>query len=425
MEQTPQVELIKKHKQWFKDLSKYLDEFNFGILKDDITKLEQIYMGGLVKSGYYTETVQGYLLTLKGQFELGINNKQSDKVKELRANKVKLWSFSELEQWNGCQLSYKLQRIDRVPQLHSSYSFYGSLAHDIQEAYVLGNIEYKDMLQQFKTRLERLKTLGVLLPKDRKGGLTIQENYEKCLKDYFRHNYTEISKDVRVEVEVLNQIGEHWILGYIDYLKINRKENGKFYVDIIDFKTSTIFTKEEMKEKARQLILYKILLEKSFPNIVVERVGWDFMKYVNVYYNSKSSKKSRKDNYIEPYYDKLIEELGEEKEKEIKKWIKTKTIPKEYQYLLNVQNCYVYYFVTQEDIDDITTYVENTTKEVELGLEKNEFINRDYVNEQFFCDNLCGFREKCPIINQSNTPQGKSINNILQDILKKRKDKAI
>jgi len=423
MEQTPQVELIKKHKQWFKDLSKYLDEFNFGILKDDISKLEQIYMGGLVKSGYYTETVQGYLLTLKGQFELGINNKQSDKVKELRANKVKLWSFSELEQWNGCQLSYKLQRIDRVPQLHSSYSFYGSLAHDIQEAYVLGNIEYKDMLQQFKTRLERLKTLGVLLPKDRKGGLTIQENYEKCLKDYFRHNYTEISKDVRVEVEVLNQIGEHWILGYIDYLKINRKENGKFYVDIIDFKTSTIFTKEEMKEKARQLILYKILLEKSFPNIVVERVGWDFMKYVNVYYNSKSSKKSRKDNYIEPYYDKLIEELGEEKE--IKKWIKTKTIPKEYQYLLNVQNCYVYYFVTQEDIDDIATYVENTTKEVELGLEKNEFTNRDYVNEQFFCDNLCGFREKCPIINQSNTPQGKSINNILQDILKKRKDKAI
>ena len=422
MEQTPQVELIKKHKQWFKDLSKYLDEFNFGILKDDITKLEQIYMGGLVKSGYYTETVQGYLLTLKGQFELGINNKQSDKVKELRANKVKLWSFSELEQWNGCQLSYKLQRIDRVPQLHSSYSFYGSLAHDIQESYVLGNIEYKDMLEQFKTRLERLKTLGVLLPKDRKGGLTIQENYEKCLKDYFRHNYTEISKDVRVEVEVLNQIGEHWILGYIDYLKINRKENGKFYVDIIDFKTSTIFTKDEMKEKARQLILYKILLEKSFPNIVVERVGWDFMKYVNVYYNSKSSKKSRKDNYIEPYYDKLIDELGEEKEKEIKKWIKTKTIPKEYQYLLSVQNCYVYYFVTQEDIDDITTYVEHTTKEVELGLEKNEFTNRDYVNEQFFCDNLCGFREKCPIINQSNTPQGKSINNILQDILKKRKE---
>lgn len=422
MEQTPQVELIKKHKQWFKDLSKYLDEFNFGILKDDITKLEQIYMGGLVKSGYYTETVQGYLLTLKGQFELGVNNKQSDKVKELRANKVKLWSFSELEQWNGCQLSYKLQRIDRVPQLHSSYSFYGSLAHDIQDSYVLGNIEYKDMLKQFKTRLERLKTLGVLLPKDRKGGLTIQENYEKCLKDYFRHNYTEISKDVRVEVEVLNQIGEHWILGYIDYLKINRKENGKFYVDIIDFKTSTIFTKEEMKDKARQLILYKILLEKSFPNIIVERVGWDFMKYVNVYYNSKSSKKSRKDNYIEPYYDKLIEELGEDKEKEIQKWIRTKTIPKEYQYLLNVQNCYVYYFVTQEDIDDITTYVENTTKDIQATIESGEFSNRDYVNEQFFCDNLCGFREKCPIINQSNTPQGKSINNILQDILKKRKE---
>lgn len=422
MEQTPQVELIKKHKQWFKDLSKYLDEFNFGILKDDITKLEQIYMGGLVKSGYYTETVQGYLLTLKGQFELGVNNKQSDKVKELRANKVKLWSFSELEQWNGCQLSYKLQRIDRVPQLHSSYSFYGSLAHDIQESYVLGNIEYKDMLKQFKTKLERLKTLGVLLPKDRKGGLTIQENYEKCLKDYFRHNYTEISKDVRVEVEVLNQIGEHWILGYIDYLKINRKENGKFYVDIIDFKTSTIFTKDEMKDKARQLILYKILLEKSFPNIVVEKVGWDFMKYVNVYYNSKSSKKSRKDNYIEPYYDKLIEELGEDKEKEIQKWIRTKTIPKEYQYLLNVQNCYVYYFVTQEDIDDITTYVENTTKDIQATIESGEFSNRDYANEQFFCDNLCGFREKCPIINQSNTPQGKSINNILQDILKKRKE---
>lgn len=422
MEQTPQVELIKKHKQWFKDLSKYLDEFNFGILKDDITKLEQIYMGGLVKSGYYTETVQGYLLTLKGQFELGVNNKQSDKVKELRANKVKLWSFSELEQWNGCQLSYKLQRIDRVPQLHSSYSFYGSLAHDIQESYVLGNIEYKDMLKQFKTKLERLKTLGVLLPKDRKGGLTIQENYEKCLKDYFRHNYTEISKDVRVEVEVLNQIGEHWILGYIDYLKINRKENGKFYVDIIDFKTSTIFTKDEMKDKARQLILYKILLEKSFPNIIVERVGWDFMKYVNVYYNSKSSKKSRKDNYIEPYYDKLIEELGEDKEKEIQKWIRTKTIPKEYQYLLNVQNCYVYYFVTQEDIDDITTYVENTTKDIQATIESGEFSNRDYANEQFFCDNLCGFREKCPIINQSNTPQGKSINNILQDILKKRKE---
>ena len=421
MEQTPQVDLVKKHKQWFKDLSIHIDKFNFGILKDDLTKLEQIYMGGLVKSGYFTETVQGYLLTLKGQFELGINNKQSDKIKELRANKVKLWSFSELEQWNGCQLSYKLQRIDRVPQLHSSYSFYGSLAHDIQESYVLGNISYKEMIEQFKTRLERLKTLGVLLPKDRKGGLTIQENYEKCLKDYFRHNYTEITKDIRVEVEVLNQIGEHWILGYIDYLKINRKENGKFYVDIIDFKTSTIFTKEEMKIKARQLILYKILLEKSYPNIVVENIGFDFMKYVNIYFNSKPSRKSRKDNYIEPYYEKLIKELGESMDKEIQKWIRTKTIPQEYQYLINIKNCYVYYYPTQEDIDEITQYVENTTQEVKNGIEKNEFTNRDYANEQFFCDNLCGFREKCPIINQANIPQGKSMNSILQDILKKRK----
>ena len=109
-------------------------------------------------------------------------------------------------------------------------------------------------------------------------------------------------------------------------------------------------------------------------------------------------------------------------EKEIQKWIRTKTIPKEYQYLLNVQNCYVYYFVTQEDIDDITTYVENTTKDIQATIESGEFSNRDYANEQFFCDNLCGFREKCPIINQSNTPQGKSINNILQDILKKRKE---
>lgn len=421
MEQTPIKELARKHKEWLKDMSKYLDEWNFGILKDDLNKLEQIYMSGLVRSGYFTETIQGYLLTLKGQSELKLNQKQSDKVKELRKNKVKLWSFSELEQWNGCALSYKLQRIDRVPQLHSSYSFYGSLAHDIQENYILGNISYKDTVEQLKTRLERLKSLGVLLPKDRKGGTTIQDNYEKCLKDYFRHNYTELNNNVRIEVEVLNQIGEHWILGYIDYLKINRKENGKFYVDIIDFKTSTIYSKDEMREKARQLILYKILLEKSFPNIVVEQVGWDFMKYVNVYYNSKPHRKSRKDNYIEPFYDKLIKELGEDKEQEIQKWIRTKTVPQEYQYLINIKNCYVYYFVTQEDVDEITKYVEDTVNKVEEGIEKQEFPNRDYVNEQFFCDNLCGFREKCPIANLSSVPQGKSVQSILQDILNKRK----
>jgi len=177
-----------------------------------------------------------------------------------------------------------------------------------------------------------------------------------------------------------------------------------------------------MKIKARQLILYKILLEKSYPNIVVENLGWDFMKYVNIYFNSKQSRKSRKDNYIEPYYDKLIKELGEDMDKEIQKWIRTKTIPQEYQYLINIKNCYVYYYPTQEDIDEITQYVENTTQEVKNGIEKNEFTNRDYANEQFFCDNLCGFREKCPIINQSNIPQGKSMNSILQDILKKRKE---
>lgn len=399
-----------------------IDEYGYGVLKEDIDKDFENIFYSLKKENIFTESNLGYITTLKGSSFLGKGTENSKKVLEYRKKGIKIWSFSELDQWKGCQLSYKLQRIDRIQQEHSSYAMYGSLAHDIQEKYILGEIDYKNMLQEFKSRLSRMKALGVFLPKDSKGGTSIQEGYEKAVKDYFKHNYTDITntKNYRVEVEVFESINNNYIIGFIDLLKIKRKVGEVFYCDIIDFKTSTMYSKKEMKERARQLLLYKYLIEKQYPNIKIENIGWDFMKYVNIVYNGKIYTKQRKDSYLEFFRDKLLKQ--EIELETVNKIVRSKTVPQELCGVLHLENCYVYYPYTEKDIEDVIDFVKEVIESVKLGLENKTFAPRDYEKESFFCNNLCGFKNHCPHLDKIGVNRGvKSSAEIMMDILNKVK----
>lgn len=419
-------------------VKKHIDEWNYGILQADLLEEEKNIMNNLVANNYFIiYENKSYLPTPRANYPLlNIKSKNSEKVVNLRKQKTKIYSFSEFNQWKDCNMAYKIQRVDKVQQKPSAYSYYGTLAHDVFEDFILNNTPLKESHKQFIKRLNRLKELGLYLPRDSKGGTAIQDNWESSLNDFFLRNSfnNKRTKSYRTEVEVFNEINNKYIVGFIDLLHYTRKENGIFYVNIYDFKTSSMKTgerqKEDLLDKSRQLLLYKYLLEKTYPNIKVENIGWDFMKYVKLVWKGKEIIYPRKDNYMLKMENRIVKHLGEHQRSYVHDCLEQYEIPREVEDILQVKNCIINYEYTDKEIQDIIDFVnstagdiENTLKVYNMTKDDKQLTTKDYDTDSFFCNNLCAFKNYCPKLKELGvTSLGKDVaQKTMLDILAKAK----
>ena len=98
--------------------------------------------------------------------------------------------------------------------------------------------------------------------------------------DNFRKmDYIGFIQEEKVHFEVSkffkNDIFKDYIFnGIIDFIGIN--EDGT--IDIIDYKTSTMYKGGKLKLHSYQLILYAICLETM--GYKINKIGWNFLKYV-------------------------------------------------------------------------------------------------------------------------------------------------
>lgn len=326
---------------------------------------------------------------------------QYDKLKKLRDNGETVWSISRLNNYNNCPHGYYLTYVaeDRDRGLQNIYSHAGSIFHDtLENLHLDRKLDEQTELNKSLAQVLTDKTFdsNLTFPLSKGGGNTIEENWVNSMT-HFSKNFKRLPNHVETEklfcFEVLPSI---YVQGYIDVITTDDKGN----IIILDWKTSSRFTGEKRKEAGRQLVLYKLALEKVF-GLKVEKVGWYMLKYARVKYG-KSSKMVDRGKWVGQISKQLEEQLiqfyGNEMTANyaLNEAIKSSSLddlPKEIQDYFKIEPLIEYYKVTPELEQELFDYIETTIVGVESEFMFNP-ISIDY-NTYFFCENLCGQREKC------------------------------
>jgi RecB family exonuclease len=192
------------------------------------------------------------------------------------------FSFSKLSTYSHCKYNYFLTYIRHIRGAESIYSSLGTEAHECSQDLVENKINNDIAVERFLTSLEDAETvLGLKFPTE-KSGIT----YKECVT-HFLERYQPKHKIYDIEKGFDTLVGRNKTLvyGFIDLIIHNENNT----LDIVDYKTSSDFTKQDFKKKRMQLLLYaKALMEEGYK---INRLYFNMLKYCNITWQEIDSKK--------------------------------------------------------------------------------------------------------------------------------------
>lgn len=328
-------------------------------------------------------------------------------VEDLTAKGLKVYSFSKLGTFNNCQYEYYNTYILKNNGLENCYTILGSTIHNGIESVYLGEQDETTFQNHYYNKLTELELLGIDFPNEK-----IKANWVSDV-NHFYENFKKIDRKMLLEKHIVFEVTDGiWIQGYID--AISPSDLGKPYIDILDWKTSSRFTGKKLTEAGRQLLMYKVGLERT-SNFKVNKVAWFMIKYIYVCSSAKSKVKKKMCNR-----GKWVKEMRGTLEKDL---LKLQMDAFEIELLLDqavednnisclpeairnkywLEDCIVEYEITEERINECKEYIKNTVNLIENKNAENEIewepieINS---KSSFYCSVLCGHRKKCKFYKQ-------------------------
>lgn len=344
------------------------------------------------------------------------------RLEELKEQGIPIYSISRLDTINNCLYEAYHTYVLEDRGKDNVYSALGGAIHDCLEEIVNGTKTEADLNEALKDELENLEILGLEFPKDFKGEDSIRDGWIANMK-HFCNNYKSPRGDLTTEELFLYQTPKgYWLQGYID-LYHTRKDDS---IDIYDYKTSSMYKNEDLKEHQRQLILY--VLGKEQEGYKVNKASWIFLKYVNVEYLGYKTTRAKEKTEVTKTFERR--KVGSEMAKYIEKDLddngfdeididvilhelkKTNTfdcLPDCIRDNYKMKPCVVEAEITEETKQECIDYIENTIEMWE-GLDSDskknypprKFTKTNNKGEEkpdcFFCTNLCGHFEKCEYV---------------------------
>lgn len=336
-------------------------------------------------------------------------NKQ---IEELQANNVPVYSISRLDSINNCKYEAYLTYIEGNRGIDSVYTLLGGKMHEMLEAIVNDELDPKEMADIFKREVETGEMFGVKFINE-----AVKNNYKYNLLHYC-NNYKKPEGKFITEERVLFQTPKgNYVQGFIDLIKVN--EDGS--LDIIDYKTSKKYKKKEAQKHARQLIVYAMAKEKQ--GFKINRIGWDFLKYVEVSFDGyrTSTSKVRKPIKKKMERKSIAFELSHQVEMMLKeegyddiltdayldqfrKENDFNVLPEEIANRFVMNDLIVEYELSDETRQECLDYIDNT---IEVWENTKEYLPREMYKTQsngekkpdvFYCTCLCGHRKECKYI---------------------------
>ena len=289
----------------------------------------------------------------------------------------RLYSWSMVSTFTTSPYEYLLKYILHTPEDRQDciYTTTGTISHDILEkVYIQENlnkiynfeilnefgydpqISYSEMNKQFEDGWCLANDISNLKfdRNDEEHNKMLSKKYYDDLKHFFLH-HTPIPYNVVPEQFIVTKINDNVFQGYADI--IFKDDEG--FCNIIDFKTSSIYTGKNLLEKSGQLCVYaKGLNQKGVP-IDKIKIGFNFLKYVTVQYQQANS--SVKERNIERF------EIGAKLQSNAKMWLKKlgyedkvdeylkdlvdyndiSVLPEDVQAKYQISDCYVYIPLTE------------------------------------------------------------------------------
>lgn len=343
-----------------------------------------------------------------------------DILKQLREQSIPIYSFSRLEAFHQCLYqsyrTYILNDYDNAAP--SVYGILGGKIHDALERLQNNEVTEEYLWTALNEEIEDMDMLALNFPKVGDNETLVRDNWVANM-EHFCKTYKKPKGKFKTEQFFLYETPHHHFLqGYIDLTKFNK--NGT--IDIYDYKSSSMYSADDIQAHARQLIIYALAMEQQ--GYEVSQIAWIFLKYVTVKYEGYKTIKSKNKTPIEKMIErrKLVKDLKpaiEQKlteagydEFEIEFMMdeaeKTNTIPAEVADQFKVMPYVKYYPLTDETRTECIKYIESTIEMWEsLDKKEESYEPRSFtkllksgkeVDDTFFCTALCSYRKVCPHI---------------------------
>ncbi|MEI2465151.1 PD-(D/E)XK nuclease family protein [Niallia taxi] len=326
-----------------------------------------------------------------------------EKLDQLYESGAKVFSFSKLGTFDNCEYEYLNTYIKKNRGIDNVYTLLGSELHDNIEKIYGNESDIDKFKESYFNKLVELDILGVNFPNEKIG------DSWKADVGHFLNNFNKIDKKMILEKLIVFEVTDGiWMQGYID--SISPSEQGKPYVNIIDWKTSSKFAGKKLSEAGRQLLMYKLGLE-STTNFKVDNVMWFMIKYLYVCHKLKNGNTKKKmcnrGKWVKEMRATLEKELYksglEEFEVELLldeaiKENNLNNLPDEIKSRYWLEDCFVEYEATEEKIEELKKYVTDTVAAIESKNKENEeeWKPREISKfDSFYCSTLCGHRKTC------------------------------
>lgn len=258
------------------------------------------------------------------------------------------YSFSRLETFHNCRRLYYYNYVEKNRSGDNIYSYLGTVVHELTQGMEQGLETNETAVKKFIEAVDDADMLDLSWMSE-----NVKDKYVECIT-HFLENYKPTNNNtIRIEDYFEIDINGIILRGYIDlWYRIGKD------IYIIDLKTSTKFTKKDLPKKSRQLLLYGIHMSEKYPdyNIILQ---FNMLKYV--LRNGKLVERTKVDIFDE-FEDGIV----------------------------NVE-------YTEEGVNEVIDYVSNTVKEINETDKTNisHWPMDNDPNKDFFCRNLCTYRETC------------------------------
>ena len=297
----------------------------------------------------------------------------------------KLWSWSRYNSYKTDPYSYFLKYVKGVNEdrRDSIYCVSGGYCHDILEKYYNGDIQQEDMIQEYE---DSLLTMNIAEYKydrnDEDKNESIANNYESCIKHFFRNHIKPDNLKMLLEMFCTIKITDDIIFqGYIDNCGMYKDENGNKKIVITDYKTSTIYKGEKLEKESGQLYLYaEGIRQKTGLPLENIAIRYMFLKYVNVKYQQANGEWKERQIERNQIGNKLyttakmwLSKLGygngdylkDNYLEEMVMFNSIENLPQAVREKFIISDCYVYLPLTQDKIDDLKSDISDVVTEIE------------------------------------------------------------
>ena len=341
-----------------------------------------------------------------------LSNEELEKIKQ-KYNTDRIWSWSRMNTFLNSKYEYLLKYILKTPEdrCDSCYTTLGTICHDALDAYYEEKIKYGDMIDNYNDGFTTAITIAGLKfnRSDEEKNKSIGEKYNDNLIHFFK-NHVPYKHKLLIEKPIVVNISDekenNVFVGYIDALY--KDEDG--YVYPIDFKSSSIYTGDKLKENSGQLILYSIGLNQIGIPLDKLKPCFNFLKYCTVQYQLKKGdikyrnvERCKLGESLQSNAKTWLKHFGYKSDDYLKEMLDTNSIdclPEEVKEKYVITDCHVPVELNEEIVKKWINHITVTLKDIELREQDYEETKSDKCfwddeesirKQEYYYSNLCSY----------------------------------